>query len=763
MQSRRAGNLASATNAEPSGRSVIDRVVRAADRHWAPGWQLIEIAAVSGPDLACLVRQVVRELQALGFMTLRLTAQGRPQVRPEGAARHVALLAFDEDSESDIVRSMSLLSAGSARGHLVCRCVVRPADSLSSVVREAVPAWGCSRRVPAAGVVPTAFALSQVQRHFWAGRFGRAASASTMLGTSDDRIGWSGLLSWAAFDAGGLEQARRRLRGAVEVGRSRGACWAAILSRLRVDDSRPASVLSRRWLRAAPRDLALLAALASVQLAIAREHRRLVVRWCDAATRAGRRPGLTDSAARWLRSRLLEDRSAASVERQLVSSGRAGVLRWGHGRKRMRILHLVPGLLQVVHDAEDDAAALSSGCSWARTHAGARAVAVLAGSDGHIVAHDGWSKQRRGIVDTSDLAREAVHVVREPAGDPALVQVIAPVRYGGAIIGHVIGRGETEEAEAVEDAVQVLAALCGPSLRARLDVHDEPTDPSTLMPELIGRGPTMQAVRAAIRQAARTSFSVVIEGESGTGKELVARALHRLSDRRSGRFMAVNCAALTDDLVEAELFGFARGAFTGAMAARAGLFEEAHGGSLFLDEVSELSARAQAKLLRALQEREVRRLGENSARRVDVRVVAATNQPLREATRLGRFREDLLFRLAVVRIVLPPLRERPEDLPELAQAFWRRAIADVGKQVRLSREALSVLGGHDWPGNIRELQNVLAALAVEAPARGRLCGQHVRRHLANTSTGRAPVLSLDETRRRCERRAIAEALARHGG
>jgi DNA-binding NtrC family response regulator len=724
---------------------------------------LVEITAANGLALACLVSRLVRELQALGFMTPRLAPQSRAQVPPQGAARHVALLAFDEDSEADIVQSMSLLSKGSERGHLVCRCLVRPTDGLSSVVRETSSVWACSRRVSAVGEALTSLVPAHVQRHFWAGRFGRAASASTMLTTSDDRLGWSGLLSWAAFDTGGLEQAQSSLRGAVELGRSRGACWAAILSRLRVDGSRPASVLSRRWLKAAPRDLVVLATLASVQLAIAGEHRRMVVRWCDAVTRAGRQPALIDSAARWLRSRLLEDRSAGSVERQLLSLGRAGLLRWGHGRKGMRILHLVPGLLQVVHDAEDDAAALSSGCSWARTHAGARAVAVLAGSDGHIVAQDGWSKTRRGIVDASDLSDETVHVVREPAGEPSLVQVIAPVRYGGAIIGHVIGRGETEEAEAVEDAVQVLAALCGPSLRASLDVHDDPPDPSTLMPELIGRGPSMQAVRAAIRQAAQTSFSVVIEGESGTGKELVARALHRLSDRRSRRFMAVNCAALTDDLVEAELFGFARGAFTGAMVARAGLFEEAHGGSLFLDEVSELSARAQAKLLRALQEREVRRLGENSARQVDVRVVAATNQPLREATRLGRFREDLLFRLAVVRIVLPPLRERLEDLPALAQAFWRRAIADVGKQVRLSREALSVLGGHEWPGNIRELQNVMAALAVEAPTRGRLCGQHVRRHLSNASSGRTPVLSLDETRQRCERRAIAEALARHGG
>jgi len=429
----------------------------------------------------------------------------------------------------------------------------------------------------------------------------------------------------------------------------------------------------------------------------------------------------------------------------------------------MRMLHFVPGLLQVVHDAEDERVALDSACAWLRAHAGARAVAVLSGSDGRIVAQDGWNRRPLPERRVADLCRETMNVEAVRDGDGQPVRIVAPVRYGGAIIGHVAALGSPDERHAVEDGVQALAALCGPALHTTLDDAGAPDDLAVLMPELIGGSSAMSAVRSAIMQAARAAFPVLVEGESGTGKELVARALHRLSERRARRFTAVNCAALTDELVEAELFGFARGAFTGAVGARAGLFEEANGGSLFLDEVSELSPRAQAKLLRALQEREVRRLGENTGRAVDVRVIAATNQPLAEAARHRRFREDLLFRLAVVRIALPPLRDRVEDVPALAAAFWRRAVSDVGKQVRLTSDAVGALCRYSWPGNVRELQNVMAALAVRAPARGRLAGRLVRLHLAATNLAEPAGMSLEDQRRQCDRRAIAGALSRHGG
>jgi len=253
---------------------------------------------------------------------------------------------------------------------------------------------------------------------------------------------------------------------------------------------------------------------------------------------------------------------------------------------------------------------------------------------------------------------------------------------------------------------------------------------------------------------------VLIEGESGSGKELVARAIHRLSARHARRFCAINCAALSDELVEAELFGHTRGAFTGAMAERAGLFEEADGGTLFLDEVGELAARAQAKLLRVLQEGEVRRVGENLPRRVDVRIVAATNRQLQHEASQGRFRTDLRFRLDVLRIAVPPLRDRVADIPVLAQHFWRQACSRVGTSATLGPDALAALSRYDWPGNVRELQNTIAWMAVHAPRRGRVSAAGLPAQLAAQplATG-----SFEAAREEFERRFVRAALAQAGG
>jgi transcriptional regulator with PAS, ATPase and Fis domain len=216
--------------------------------------------------------------------------------------------------------------------------------------------------------------------------------------------------------------------------------------------------------------------------------------------------------------------------------------------------------------------------------------------------------------------------------------------------------------------------------------------------------------------------------------------------------------------VDAELFGHARGAFTGAVGPRAGLFEDANGGSLFLDEVGELSARAQAKLLRALQEREVRRVGENVARPVDARVIAATNRSLPDMAARGLFRDDLLFRLGVVRLRLPPLRDRPEDIPAIARACWTRVARDAACRAVIGPDALARLIAHPWPGNVRELQNVLAGLVLVAPPRGRVTSRHVEAVLVEAgSTRQPPPVSLERARVSCERRTVAAALARHGG
>jgi two-component system response regulator HydG len=202
---------------------------------------------------------------------------------------------------------------------------------------------------------------------------------------------------------------------------------------------------------------------------------------------------------------------------------------------------------------------------------------------------------------------------------------------------------------------------------------------------MVGPARSLADLRRAIVRVAAAPFAVLIEGESGAGKELVARAIHRLSARGGRRFCDLNCAALPDELVEAELFGHARGAFTGAPGDRAGLFEEASGGTLFLDEVSELSMRAQAKLLRVIQQQEVRRLGETQMRPIDVRIVAAANRSIAGDVSAGRFRADLLYRLDVVRLRVPPLRERPEDVPALAGSSGSRPRRASAARPRLPR------------------------------------------------------------------------------
>jgi DNA-binding NtrC family response regulator len=223
---------------------------------------------------------------------------------------------------------------------------------------------------------------------------------------------------------------------------------------------------------------------------------------------------------------------------------------------------------------------------------------------------------------------------------------------------------------------------------------------------IVAASPAMQDVLALVRRSARAPSTVLVTGESGTGKELVARAIHYESDRVGGPFVAANCKAFAEGVLESELFGHEKGAFTGADAARAGLFEEAHGGTLFLDEIGEVSPDFQAKLLRVLQEKQVRRVGGAGVRPVDVRLVAATNRDLRAEVSAGRFREDLYFRLAVIPIHLPPLRDRREDVLPLARHFLAKWREELGRSVEgWSEEVERYLREHSWPGNVRELEN----------------------------------------------------------
>ena len=232
--------------------------------------------------------------------------------------------------------------------------------------------------------------------------------------------------------------------------------------------------------------------------------------------------------------------------------------------------------------------------------------------------------------------------------------------------------------------------------------------------EILGTSPSMQGVFETIRRVAEIEADVLIVGETGTGKELVARSIHKRSGRKSARFVPVDCGAIPEDLLESEFFGHERGAFTGAHARSLGLLEFAHQGTFFLDEIGELSARLQVKLLRVLQERRIRRVGGREEIPVDVRVVAATSRNLAEEIKQGRFREDLLYRINVARIDLPPLRERREDVPLLVEHFVARHAAEMGRQVRgVDAEVIEVLSRYHWPGNVRELQNVIKrALAM---------------------------------------------------
>ena len=249
----------------------------------------------------------------------------------------------------------------------------------------------------------------------------------------------------------------------------------------------------------------------------------------------------------------------------------------------------------------------------------------------------------------------------------------------------------------------------------RLEEQLDRRPAGSLDAEIIGQSAAIRSVFRLVEGVAAASSTVLILGESGTGKELVARAIHRRSARASRQFVAVNCSSIPDTLIESELFGHVKGAFTNASNSRAGLFEIADKGTLFLDEVGDLSLAAQVKLLRALQEGEIKRVGSNDVRTVDVRVVAATNVDLRQKIDAGRFREDLFYRLNVIALELPPLRERRDDIPLLSQHFLRKFARKSGKDLRrLSPEAINALSAYAWPGNVRQLENAIERAVVLA-------------------------------------------------
>lgn len=613
--------------------------------------------------------------------------------------------------------------------------------------------------------LPARMRSRQAELRFWEGR------PQLPAGKDDepDGLGFGALGEWHAGNLPGAALIAARLREQALTGNPVAGWWAKLTSVMFGSGAGEVQLHQR---------VQALSALAQAQPRVRlRQLARLI------AARALVEQGQHDQARIELSAVTGAGPESVAAERLRASFGAASSLESRHSRRQgatlpgieflggrsrpMELVNGLSGLLSIVEDSEDDGAVLAGGCKWVCRQTGAKTVAVVSADGNTLVAAEGWKR--------SDLGGEIAAVLADAAARPrdrtpdinadAPAVLVVPVRYSGITIGSILAKVRPGEHAALRQALQAFAALSGSALRARLDAMAAPARSRDLIPEIVGDSPLMHAVREAIARAATTPFPVLIEGESGTGKELVARALHRLGPRRDRRLCAVNCAALSDDLVEAELFGHTRGAFTGAVGPRTGLFEEASGGTLFFDEVAELSPRAQAKLLRALQEREIRRVGENAARAVDIRVIAATNANLADAAAAGRFRDDLRFRLAVVRIRLPPLRERLEDVASLAQAFWRRVGAEAGTRAVLGPDAVAALGRYAWPGNVRELQNVISNLVVSAPARGRVAARHVDQVLSHAASPPSdhPVVRLEAARRTFERRVVAAALVRHAG
>jgi DNA-binding NtrC family response regulator len=302
-----------------------------------------------------------------------------------------------------------------------------------------------------------------------------------------------------------------------------------------------------------------------------------------------------------------------------------------------------------------------------------------------------------------------------------------------------------------------------PSVRSVLE-HRRKLAELRAVAGIIGRSTQIEEILEAVLQVAPTEVPILLEGESGTGKDIVARAVHYASRRRQNAYVAINCASLAEGVLESELFGHERGAFTGAVAQRSGMFERADKGTIFLDEVGEMSANMQVRLLRVLESGEIIRVGGVKSFRVDVRVVAATNRSLSGAVREGRFRQDLYYRLKGVSLYLPPLRERKDDIPILCDHFLREAARRHGKEIRgIEKDGLARLAAYPWPGNIRELRNVIDTAVVLAPE-GKITGALLSSQLGGETGGEGPLLPvpLHRTKDEAEREMIyGSILAMH--
>src|SRR2546422_4106294 len=296
------------------------------------------------------------------------------------------------------------------------------------------------------------------------------------------------------------------------------------------------------------------------------------------------------------------------------------------------------------------------------------------------------------------------------------------------------------------------------ALESDAEKHLKAQETNVRFEDILGATPSMRQIFAAVTRVSKTDATVLIQGESGTGKELLAKAIHSNSPRKSRPLVAINCGAIPETLLESELFGHEKGAYTGAHIQRKGRFELADGGTLFLDEIAEMSVPLQVKLLRFLQERQIERVGGRETIRVDVRVIAATNKDLRSELQAGRFREDLYYRLSVVNLRLPPLRERGEDIILIANAFLRRSCKQHRRKLRFASAALEAIARYAWPGNIRELENAVERAVIMA--RTKLIEA---RDLGIEIGDAVDLASLRQARDRAEREALVDALVKTRG
>ncbi len=414
-------------------------------------------------------------------------------------------------------------------------------------------------------------------------------------------------------------------------------------------------------------------------------------------------------------------------------------------------------------------------------------VELLAGEKHHVrsaeTAEDALNQCRAQMPDVllTDLRLpqlDGLWLLREVKGRDPLAEVILVTAYGTVEVAVEAMRGGAFDFLTKPVRMDHLVAKVAQAMRVRADrlaLQRERERRDYLEAEvaeafndgqIIGRAQPMRELFATVEKVARTDSSVLITGESGTGKELVARAIHLRSRRQTGPFVRVNCGALPEGVLESELFGHERGAFTGALRRRRGRFELAEGGTLFLDEIADIGPAVQVRLLHVLQEREFERVGGEETVRVDVRVIAATNKTIREEVAAGRFREDLFYRLYVIPIHLPPLRERKEDIPLLADHFVRRLCASLSRSpARLGEAALRVLSLYDWPGNVRELENALERALVLCEGDEITVGDLPFLTRASTSAEQYPagVVALNAALERLERTLIERAMAEAGG